>query len=253
MPIISPTSAVNSLATNSTNELQSPEPKHYPKNEGRLSESRLPTPNKTTDEIDSLLLGEDKGAKPLHCVTLIGYSGMSYEDFDGEMGRIKSQLEECVRDNPDKQVVVVCGGTSVGIGGVYDVVANDAYLKANIKCIGIVSELASEGDLVQNKDDFKVGIVRVPDPNQSWKTKFTDGDQDYQAMLYPAHKFGGEILAFGAGGIGYDEIKAAKDIGIKITVFPSKPHNDLLQAKLNKNNEFRDVCPLLYHEFGIKG
>ncbi|ORM89783.1 hypothetical protein HA50_24595 [Pantoea cypripedii] len=169
------------------------------------------------------------------------------------MGRIKSQLEECVRDNPDKQVVVVCGGTSVGIGGVYDVVANDAYLKANIKCIGIVSELASEGDLVQNKDDFKVGIVRVPDPNQSWKTKFTDGDQDYQAMLYPAHKFGGEILAFGAGGIGYDEIKAAKDIGIKITVFPSKPHNDLLQAKLNKNNEFRDVCPLLYHEFGIKG
>nr|WP_310616441.1 hypothetical protein [Pantoea cypripedii] len=253
MPTISSSSPVNPLVTYSTNELPSPEPKHYPKNEARLSESRLPTPNETTNEIDKLLLGEDKGAKPLHCVTFIGYSGQKYADFDGEMKKVKSTLEASVRDNPDKQVVVVCGGTSVGIGGVYDVVANDAYLKANIKCIGIVSELASEGDLVQNKDDFKVGIVRVPDPNQSWQTKLIDGDQQHQAMLYPAQKYGGHVFAFGAGGVGYAEVKDAIDIGIETTIHPSQPNRDLLESKLKDGKKFSDLCPLLYHEFGLKG
>ncbi|WP_313684378.1 hypothetical protein [Pantoea sp.] len=251
MTTISLNPAVNISVPQITNDLSSQKPKCYDQSAAKLLASSLPTPNETTNEIDNLLLGDNEGVQDIYCAIYIGYSGQSYEDFEGEMKKVKSTLEACVRDNQEKQIVVVCGGTSVGIGGVYDVVAGDAFLREHIKCIGIVSELASEEDLVQDRADFKVGIVRVPDPKKSWQTKLTDGDREYQAMLYPAHKYGGEVMAFGAGGIGYDEVKAAKEMGIKTTVFPSQPKSDLLEAKLKDGKEFRDVCPLLYHEFGF--
>ncbi|WP_416414684.1 hypothetical protein [Pantoea sp. App145] len=253
MTTISLNPAVNILAPQITNNLSSQKQKYYAQNAAKLLESSLPSPNETTNEIDNLLLGENENIRDLYCVTFIGYSGQKYEDFAGVKETIKSKLEGCLRDNPDKQVVVACGGTSVGIGGVYDVVAGDAFLKNNIKCIGIVSELASEQDLFQDRDDFKVGIVRVPDPKQSWQTKLTDGDQEYQAMLYPAHKYGGEVMAFGAGGIGYEEVKEGINKGIETTMFPSQPDRTLLQEKINAGKKFADLCPLLHHEFGLNG
>ncbi|MEG3129356.1 hypothetical protein SC171_10730 [Pantoea cypripedii] len=253
MTTLSLNPAVNIPSPGITNNLSSQKPKCYAQNAAKLLESRLPTPNETTNEIDNLLLGENEAIQDLYCVTFIGYSGQRYEDLAGVKETIKSTLEGCLRDNPDKQVVVVCGGTRVGIGGAYDVVAGDAFLKENIKCIGIVSELASEQDLVQDRDDFKVGIVRVPDPKQSWQTKLTDGDQEYQAMLYPAHKYGGEVMAFGAGGIGYEEVKEGINKGIETTIFPSQPDRTLLQEKINAGKKFSDLCPLLHHEFGFNG
>lgn len=252
MTIISSGSTVNTLATQIRNDLSSQEPKCYARNEAKLSQSRLPTPNAITKEIDNLLLGEGEGSKEIYCVTFIGYSGLGYDDPEALKATMKSELERCMREHPDKQIVVVCGGTSVGIGAVYDVVADDATLRQNIKCIGIVSELASEEDLVKDKQDFKVGIVRVPDPDKSWQTKWTEGDKKYQAMNYPAYEYGGEILGFGAGGVGHEEVEDAKEIGIEIKLFPSKPNAKRLEDKIKDGKEYRDICPLLYHEFGFR-
>ncbi|MDF7662070.1 hypothetical protein PUG81_24120 [Erwiniaceae bacterium L1_54_6] len=252
MTITSPTSAANIPVTQSTYKPLPQEPIFYARNEAKISESRLPTPNETTNEIDDLLLTGNKDNKAPFCVTYIGYSGMSYDDIEGVKETVKSQLEGFLRDHPDEQIVVVCGGTSVGIGAVYDVVAENPALRKNIKCIGIVSECAPKQDLVQSTDQFKVGIVHVPDPKQSWQTKLSDGDQEHQAMIYPAQKFGGVIIAFGAGGIGYDEINEAKDKGLEIMLFPSQPDNSKLQDRLKKNSDFSKACPLLYHEFGLR-
>lgn len=252
MTTISSNSAVNFIATQVTNESSSQKPKYYDQNAAKLLESSLPTPNETTNEIDNLLLGENKDIQDFYCVTYIGYSGLGYDDPEGVKETMKSQLEGFLRDHPDKQIVVVCGGTSVGIGAVYDVVAENPTLRENIKCIGIVSECASKQDLVQSTEEFKVGIVHVPDPKQSWQTKLSDGDQEHQAMIYPAQKFGGEIIAFGAGGIGYDEINEAKDKGLKVTLLPSQPDNSKLQERLKKDKDFSKACPLLYHEFGLR-
>jgi hypothetical protein len=247
MTTISSNSAVNISVTHNANELSSQKPKCYSQSAAEMLKSNLPAADKTMREIDNLLLGNSEDIQDFHCITFIGYSGLGYKDPEGLRGTLKSELERCLLDNPDKQIVAVCGGTSAGIGVIYKLVAEDASLKEKIKCIGIVSECAPENDLV----DGDVDIVRVPDPTNSWQTKKTDGDHEYQYMLYLAHKYGGEVMAFGGGSIGYEEVKEAIKTGIETKIYPFEPDSARLQEKLNAGKQYSDLCPLLYHEFGV--
>jgi len=249
MTTISSNSTVNISVTQNTNELSSQKPKCYSQSAAIMLESNLPAPDKTTNEIDNLLLGESEGIQDFHCITFIGYSGLAYKDPERLRGTLKSELERCLLDNPDKQIVAVCGGTSTGIGIIYELVAEDASLKEKIRCMGIVSECASENDLAHGD----VNIVRVPDPTNSWQTKKADGDHEYQYMLYPAHKYGGEVMAFGGGSIGYEEVKEAIKTGIETKIFPFEPDIARLQEKLNAGKQYSDLCPLIHHEFGVNG
>lgn len=210
-----------------------------------MSAVSLPNADSVTNKIDDILRLQNRSTQPFYCVTFIGYSGLGYHDPEGLNKALKSELEKCQSEHPDTHMIIVCGGTLSGIGAVYNVVNENASLKEQIKCIGIVSECAPESELAQDN----VSIIRVPDPNNTWQTKKNDGDMEYQYMLYPAHKYGGEVIAFGAGQIGYEEITEAKKIGIKTTLFPSEPDKNNLQQKMNAGKQYSDLCPLNYYEF----
>ena len=221
----------------------------YSQNVTKIFESDLPKEDEITNEIDNYLSGKNADNQNFHCIVFIGYSGLGYKDPKKLKNTIKTEIDRCILDNPDKQVVVVCGGTRAGIGIVYDLVAEAPSYRERIKCMGIVSECVSEHDLIQGD----VKIILVPDPKKTWQTINFDGDTEYQYMLYPVHKYGGEVIAFGGGGIGYKEINEAKKIGIETKLFPFEPDSFELKSKLTASKKYSDLCPIMYHEFGIKG
>ncbi|EPE4643766.1 hypothetical protein ACSI87_003342 [Salmonella enterica subsp. enterica serovar Brandenburg] len=222
--------------------------KVFNENTVKLWKSELPEIDSTTKRIDDLVTDSDVAIKNFYCVTFIGYSGLGYESPDLLKETLKSKLEQCLQEHPDKQIVVVCGGTGAGIGAVYSLVREDESLRDKVKCIGIVSDEAlkgAENELALSKDK----IAFVPDPDGSWQTKSSSG---YPYMLYPSHKYGGEVVSLGGGQIGYDEVKAAQKNGIKTSIFSFRPNYNELQKKLQAGKEFSDLCPVIYHEFGEK-
>ncbi|EAC0469615.1 hypothetical protein DRT92_21955 [Salmonella enterica subsp. enterica serovar Newport] len=222
--------------------------KVFNENTVKLWKSELPEIDSTTKRIDDLVTDSDVDIKNFYCVTFIGYSGLGYESPDLLKETLKSKLEQCLHEHPDKQVVVVCGGTGAGIGAVYSLVREDEFLRDKVKCIGIVSDEAlkgAENELALSKDK----IAFVPDPDGSWQTKSSSG---YPYMLYPSHKYGGEVVSLGGGQIGYDEVKAAQKNGIKTSIFSFRPNYNELQKKLQAGKKFSDLCPVIYHEFGEK-
>ena len=221
-------------------------PKISEENTVKIWKSELPEINSTTRLIDDLVTGADIDIKNFYCVTFIGYSGLGYENPALLKERLSSLLNECLKKHPDKQIVVVCGGTRAGIGAVYSLVEENKTFRNRLKCIGIVSEEALKNggsDLALSKDK----IAFVPDPDGSWQTKSSSG---YPYMLYPAHKYGGEVISLGGGQIGYDEVKGAQDRGIKTRIFLFRPDHNELQKKLQAGKRFSDLCPVIYHEFG---
>ncbi|MGC7990663.1 hypothetical protein ACP3WT_23655 [Salmonella enterica] len=222
--------------------------KVFNENTVKLWKSELPEIDSTTKRIDDLVTDSDVDIKNFYCVTFIGYSGLGYESPDLLKETLKSKLEQCLQEHPDKQIVVVCGGTGAGIGAVYSLVREDESLRDKVKCIGIVSDEAlkgAENELALSKDK----IAFVPDPDGSWQTKSSSG---YPYMLYPSHKYGGEVVSLGGGQIGYDEVKAAQKNGIKTSIFSFRPNYNELQKKLQAGKKFSDLCPVIYHEFGEK-
>lgn len=167
---------------------------------------KLPEIDSVTKRIDDLVTGLDIDIRDFYCVTFIGYSRLGYESPDLLKKTLKLKLQQCLQEHPGKQIIVVSGGTEVGIGAVYNLVREDELLRDNVKCIGIVSaeSIKSEAyELALSKD--KIAIV--PALDGSWQTKSPSG---YPYILYPAHKYGGEVVALGGGLISYEEANAAK-------------------------------------------
>lgn len=239
---IYPNPTGNTPVTENTNELLTKNPITYSQCVTKIFKSNLPKEDQTTDEIDNYFSGKNVDNQNFHCITFIGYSGLGYKDQQKLKNTIKSEIDS--------------GGNRAGIGVVYDLVTENASYREKIKCMGIVSECAAESDLIQGD----VKTIQVPDPENTWQTISFDGDTEYQYMLYPAHKYGGEVMAFGGGGIGYKEVKEvkeakeAKKIGVEIKLFPFEPDSFELKNKLTTTSKkYSDLCPVMYHEFGIKG
>ncbi|MBP2170558.1 hypothetical protein J2125_003750 [Erwinia toletana] len=219
--------------------------KIYNENTSTILHRMLPASDPTTDKIDKLFVGDAEQHQGFHCITFLGYSGLGYKDLEKLKEALKSELDSCLAAHADKQIVLVCGGTSAGIGVVYDVVNEYASLKEKIKLIGIVSEVAPENDLAKND----VSIIRVPDPDNTWETKKVDGNNIHYYMLYPVLKYDGEVQVWGGGKIAYDEAEAAIKLGIKTTFFRFEPDSSALQKKLDAGKTYQELCPVIYHEF----
>ncbi len=73
---------------------------------------------------------------------------------------------------------------------------------------------------------------------------------DIRILLYPAHKYGGEVVALGGGLISYEEANAAKK-RIKTSIFPFHSNNNELRKRLREGG-YSDLCSILYYEFGEK-
>ncbi|ENJ4210997.1 hypothetical protein AB1D78_004083 [Escherichia coli] len=217
-------------------------------NTAKLLRGKLPEIDSVTKRIDDLVTGFDIDIRDFYCVTFIGYSRLEYESPDLLKKTLKLKLEQCLQEHPGKQIIVVSGGTEVGIGAVYNLVREDELLRDNVKCIGIVSAESIKSEVYElalSKD--KIAIV--PALDGSWQTKSPSG---YPYILYPAHKYGGEVVALGGGLISYEEANAAKKKGIKTSIFPFHSNNNELRKRLREGEKYSDLCSILYYEFGEK-
>lgn len=214
--------------------------KYYSENLKLISSNDFPEPDEQTLAIDNVIAENGKNA---YCLTFIGYSALGYAQPELLKKGLLTVLERSLEEHVDKKIVVVCGGTRVGIGIVYDLIQETEALKEKVSCLGIVSELA-KGD-IQNDD---VNQVFIPDPHQCWKTVTTVNGEPYSYMLYPAHRYGGEVLAFGGGEIGAEEVRQAKKMGLKTTIFFLEPDRANLLSKLNAGIQWQKLCAVLYNE-----
>lgn len=191
--------------------------------ESSLRGRGLPPSDIITTKITNLLNAKGLDAKGFYCVTFVGYSSLGYKRHDLLKATLEYNIHQCLNEHRDKKIVIVCGGTCDGIGIVYKIVSANTLFRNAIVCIGIVSNEASffnENELALDKEQ----IIFVPDEKKEWQAKSPAG---YPYMLYPAHKYGGGIIALGGGG--YDELKTARQYGIKTTVFLFEPNQFALQ------------------------
>lgn len=137
-------------------------------------------------------------------VVIGGYSGLGYADPKSVRQKVRSILEGLLLEH-GHNLLVVSGGTAVGIGLVYEV-AKDLELDT----LGIVSELASRKAI----SGFCDNVFFVADPSGTWEVKSADGDS---YLVETARN--GQMFYFGGGKVASEEISEARSKGITVSVF----------------------------------
>lgn len=137
-------------------------------------------------------------------VVIGGYSGLEYAEPKKVEETVRSILSS-LHQKHGKRLLIVSGGTHVGIGMVYKLAR-----KLGLPTLGIVSELASFEEISPDCD----AVLFVPDPDQSWDVKTSEG---VSLMVQAAKK--GEMHYFGGGQVAVREIKEAREQGIPVTIY----------------------------------
>jgi len=152
----------------------------------------------TTDEYKSLI-------KDHYPVVIGGYSGLEYADTDTVREKLRSILRG-LYEKHGSRLLVVSGGTKIGIGMVYKIAK-----ELDLPTLGIVSEQASFEAISAACD----AVLFVADPNGTWEVTTPEGD----SMMVDAASTG-EMYYFGGGEVAVKEIQEARQKGIPVTLFP---------------------------------
>jgi len=157
-----------------------------------------------------------------YCITFVGYSAMKYADNNLPGTIIRNKLEQCLQENPDKRLVLVCGATIDGIGMAYKIASEEKF--KNILCIGIVSanvDLDERAIIASELNDST--LIKVPSAAiNKWET---EDENNYQYMLHATWVNGGELVTLSGGQIALKETEKAIEMGIKTTIIRFEPGN----------------------------
>jgi hypothetical protein len=160
-------------------------------------------------------------------VTFIGFSSKGYELQEKVSQKIFHILSDLTNKFGKENIIVNVGGTSDGIGIVYDIAKS-----LNLRTSGIVSTLALKyPESISNNADT---VYTIED--QTWGG-FDDATKTLSptslAMVYSSNY----VVAIGGDKIGYDELSTALSKKIPALVYAADMNHEKAINKAKKNNQ----------------
>ncbi|WP_252091011.1 hypothetical protein [Pseudomonas sp. MWU13-3659] len=205
--------------------------------ERRLTAHPQPSPmpaDEVTAQIDALL-----GQR--HAVVFIGFSGLGYEHPGHVCARARQVLDAALRDHGQEGVAMIIGGTTEGIGMLYEVVANDPLYR-EVLCVGVVSEQVRRECPQSLSPACADALVVVPDPGGTWEVRDATGAYSYTP--YPAQSGRGEVWVFGGGQVAAAEVECAHGQGVDVQLVDARPQPELLAGKLRQGKTPQQLMPI---------
>ncbi len=188
--------------------------------------------------LDTLIQGK-------YVLVFSGFSGSAgYADPELFTNKLKSILQNAVKEHGYNNLLVVAGATSSGIGEVYKIAE-----EMEIRTLGIVSEQAKKHpkDISPSCND----VVYIPDPENNWKVLYEEKEEKKSYMVYVC-KDKGEFYALGGGDVAVSELIEAESSEIKTTVLKFDRHPTDTESILKENPE-ADPHPVnTYYDNEIK-
>jgi hypothetical protein len=189
-------------------------------------------PDEITKKIDALINGK-------YAVVLAGFSGLGYAQPKELEQKIRELLDDALSRHP-QGIVMVAGGTKEGIGVAYELLAREASY-AQVKSIGIVSQVVQTQSPASISEHCAHNMVFVPDENETWEVLNAAGTHSYTA--YAAEK-NGEFNLLGGGAVARKELALAQQQGVSPRVFNFEPDPTQLAAKLATGKTRETLLPI---------
>ncbi len=156
-------------------------------------------------------------------VTLLGYSGMGYENIL----LLEQQVQELLKNYTPSKTIVNIGATSPGIGQLYGLVKSLGF-----ETTGIVSSLAEDYGETFSPDCSHVFVIK----DTLWGG-INPETQQYSPTSRAMIECSDVVAAFGGNEISRDEYVLAQQTGKITHYYPAETNHDLTLQRAHKKGQ----------------